>query len=338
MPVFSRLCWRRMKLAAASVALVACGEERARVGAAVPGDLFEAPSPWHKSVEGMTKSGASDTIIGWLGANGGWGTGIMRIDFSMEVLTADDSAPDMEFIPTDDFYQPDCEHVPFPIPPGGALEGEEGYACENDGDCHLLVVHGPRKKLYEMWRANIDGDTFYGGCAATWDLTKEYPANLRGEGCSSADAGGLPIAPMLFSADEVAEGAIEHAIRFILPNSRIRAGEYVHPATHSTLATKGGRDAPPYGTRLRLRADYPLDELPNEGARVVARAMQKYGMVLSDAGSIALTAQSDRFTSHSWSEMGMDSYSLEALEVSDFEVVDMGDPIPFESNCTLNPP
>ncbi|UQA55243.1 hypothetical protein [Polyangium aurulentum] len=327
-----------MKLAAATASLVACTDERSRLGSAVPGDLFGAPSPWHKSVEGMSKSGASDTIIYWLAANGGWGTGTMRIDFSMEVLTADKSTPEQEFIPTDDFYNPDCEHVRFPIPPGGAVEGEEGYACENDGDCHLLVVHGPKKKLFEMWRANIEGDTFYGGCAVTWDLSKEYPVNLRGEGCSSADAGGFPIAPMLFSADEVAKGTIEHAIRFILPNSRIRAGEYVHPATHSTLSTSGGRDAPPYGIRLRLRPDYPLDKLPNDGARVVARALQKYGMLLADAGNIALTAQSDRFTTHKWSEVGIDSYALEALEVTDFEVVDMGEPVPFESNCVLNPP
>ena len=30
--------------------------------------------------------------------------------------------------------------------------------------------------------------------------------------------------------------------------------------------------------------------------------------------------------------------ALEALEVTDFEVVDMGEPIPYESNCVLNPP
>jgi serine/threonine-protein kinase len=327
-----------MKLAAAMTSLVACGEERSRLGSATPGDLFEAPSPWQKSVEGMSKSGGSDTIIGWVAANGGWGTGTMRIDFSMEVLTADSGTPEQRFIPTDDFYSPDCAQFPFPIPAGGAVEGEEGYACENDGDCHLLVVHRSKKKLFEMWRANIDGDKFYGGCAVMWDLTKQYPPSLRGEGCSSADAGGFPIAPMLFSADEVAEGSIEHAIRFILPNNRIRADEYVHPATHSTLSTSGGRNAPPYGIRLRLRPDYPLEKLPNDGVRVVARALQKYGMLLADAGSIALTAQSDRFTTHKWSEVGIDSYALEALEVTDFEVVDMGDPIAWESTCTLNPP
>jgi serine/threonine-protein kinase len=227
--------------------------------------------------------------------------------------------------------------VPFRIVPGGAIEGEAGYECVSDGDCHLIVVHGPRKRLYEMWRANIVGGTFYGGCAVTWDLTKAYPPNLRGEGCTSADAGGFPIAAMLFSADEVAAGAIEHAIRFILPNDRIRDNVYVHPGTHSTGPTSGGPDAPPYGVRFRLRADYPLDTLPNEGARVVARALQKYGMLLADAGNIALTAQSDRFTTNKWADLNMDSYALADLQVTDFEVVDMGDPINWSGDCILNP-
>jgi serine/threonine-protein kinase len=143
---------------------------------------------------------------------------------------------------------------------------------------------------------------------------------------------------MLFSADEVAAGTIDHAIRFILPNPRIRDNVYVHPGTHSTGPTAGGPDAPPYGVRFRLRADYPLDSLPNEASRVVARALQKYGMFLADAGQIALTAQSDRFTTNKWSDVGLAPQDLAELQVTDFEVVDMGDPIVWSGDCVLNPP
>src|SRR5258705_13136452 len=100
-----------------------------------------------------------------------------------------------------------------------------------------------------MWRANI-GTSFTGGCAAVWDLARAYPATLRGDQCSSADAGGFPIASMLFSADEVASGTIDHAIRFILPNSRMRAGVYVRPASHAG-GPSGGANLPPYGVRFR---------------------------------------------------------------------------------------
>jgi serine/threonine-protein kinase len=89
--------------------------------------------------------------------------------------------------------------------------------------------------------------------------------------------------------------------------------------------------------RFRLRADYPLATLPSEGARVVARAMQRYGMLLADGGNIALTAASDRFTTHTWDEVGIDSHSLFGIQVTDMEVVDLGSPITLTYDCVRNP-
>src|SRR5690606_26562889 len=106
-----------------------------------------------------------------------------------------------------------------PIPEGGAIEGESGYACTSDGDCHLLVLDVAECRLYEMWRANLAAQGFRGGCLAAWDLTQSYSPTLRGDCCTSADAAGLPIAAHLCTADEIAAGRIEHAIRFILPNA-----------------------------------------------------------------------------------------------------------------------
>ena len=122
----------------------------------------------------------------------------------------------------------------------------------------------------------------------------------------------------------------------MLPNSRTRSGAYVRPATHAG-APRGGANLPPYGARFRLRSDFPLASLPSEGARVIARAMQRYGMILSDGGNIALTAQSDRFTTHKWSEVGVDSHSLTGIQVSDMEVVGMGATIPLTYDCVRNP-
>jgi serine/threonine-protein kinase len=260
----------------------------------------------------------------------------MQIDFSLQVLQADANTPMLDFTKTGDFYEGDCDFVKFPVPPGGAIEGEGGYACTQDGDCHLLVVHRAQKKLFEMWRANIASGVFNGGCAAVWDLTKAYPDDLRGDDCTSADAGGFPITAMLFNADEVAKGSIDHALRFILPNSRIRHLVYVHPATHSTNPTSGGPSAPPYGVRMRLRADFPLASLPNEGARVIARALQRYGMFLADGGNIPLTGQDDRFTTAKWSQLGVDSHSLYAIQVGDMEVVELGALHTWAGNCTRN--
>ncbi|HEY2744837.1 MAG TPA: hypothetical protein VGL86_09450 [Polyangia bacterium] len=292
--------------------------------------LFPSTAPWYTDITNAPKDSQSDLAIAALQSKGGWGNGKMQIDFSITVQHANASTPMMSFTPTSDFYSPDCDDVAMPVPTGGSLEGEDGYACTMDGDCHLLVIHDTQKKVYEMWRANITGGTFNGGCLAVWDLTKDYVPHGRGEGCTSADAGGFPMTALLFDADEVAAGAINHAIRFILPNDRIGKGSYVHPATHLTNADASttAPNSPPYGARLRLRPDYPVSSLPSTGAKVVARALMKYGMILSDGGNVALTATSDKYTTHKWTGV-LSGNDLSALQVTDFVMVDGGARIPF---------
>jgi serine/threonine-protein kinase len=306
------------------------------------GGLFQAQEPWNTPVDQAQLDPSSDTIIQWLADNGGWGNGnVFQIDLSLNIQYAGPTTPMVTFVQPGGPCTPDCDPVTtFPVPPGGAVEGNTGYACEGGGDCHLLVVDQANNKLYEMWEAFSppDPNVFNTGSGAfIWDLTKAYPPSLRGDGCTSADAGGFPIAAMLFTADEVYAKQISHAIRFILPNARIRGGGvYVHPGTHTTGATSGGSDAPPYGVRLRLRADFPLDSLPSAGAQVVARAMQKYGLFLADGGNIALTAANDAFTTHAWTDVDVDSHSLNGIQVTDMEVVDMGTPV-ADNGCVRNP-
>lgn len=293
---------------------------------------FSNTSVWYEDVSEAPLDAQSADVIAWLANNGGWGTGEMRIDFSIEVLRADADTPYRSFIPTDDHFSPDCDLDDVPVPAGGVLEGESGYECESDGDCHLIVVDESTDMLYEMWRANIVGDQFFGGCLTVWDLARDYDTNPRGADCTSADAAGFPIASLLFTPDEVQAGSIDHAIRFILPNARIRNRTYVSPATHSTGATSGTTSAPPYGARFRLRADFPLETLLSEGARVVARAMQRHGMFLSDAGNIALTAQSDRFSEVKWEGL-LNTRDLDTISVTDFEMIEAGERFTFTGDC-----
>lgn len=298
------------------------------------GPYFPAGAFWDQDVSGANPASNSDAIIASLRGAGGWGNGdTFQIDFSFDVLRVDGATPAKRmFDPTDDFYDPDCDAIPMPVPANGNLEGETGYECTTDGDCHLLVWAPDEKRLYEMWRANIVGDQFDGGCLAAWDTSSNYGPTGRGEQCTSADAAGFPIAPLLFTADEVAAGEIDHAIRFILPNDRIRRG-YVRPATHGTNTT-GDANAPYYGVHLRLRADYPVETLP-AGAQVVARALQTYGMYHADGGNIALTAQSDRYTTAKWDTL-LEPRDLAALEVEDFDVIDHGAPIELTFDCVRN--
>ncbi|MBN1771706.1 MAG: hypothetical protein JXB32_10620, partial [Deltaproteobacteria bacterium] len=148
------------------------------------GHYFPPGAIWTQDVYDTAAAGNSAATIAALRAAGGWGNGdVFQIDFSIEVLHDDGTAPMRTFTATDDFFDPDCDLAPMPVPPGGALEGEDGYECASDGDCHLIVHRGTQ--LYEMWRANIVGTDFDGGCLAIWDLSRVYGTNGRGAQCTS---------------------------------------------------------------------------------------------------------------------------------------------------------
>ena len=89
------------------------------------------------------------------------------------------------------------------------------------------------------------------------------------------------------------------------------------------------------GARFRLKASFDMSKL-TPAAQVVARAMQKYGMFLSDGGNIALTAQNDADTTAKYADMDFGPRDLQDLKVTDFEVVDMGTPIRLTSDCVRN--
>jgi hypothetical protein len=215
------------------------------------------------------------------------------------------------------------------------MEGSDSYQCNVDAsDCHLIVLDRSQDKLYEAWGASEADSKVTAKFMAVWDLDRVYPPSGRGDQCTSADAAGFPIAPLLFNADELATGSIDHAIRFILPNRRIRANVFVHPATHAG-APRGPDTAPPYGAHFRLKASFDTSKL-NPAAQVVARAMQKYGMFLSDGGDVALTAQSDRDTKARYADVDFDTHSLWPLKVTDFEVLDLGTPIRLTDACVRN--
>jgi serine/threonine-protein kinase len=225
-----------------------------------------------------------------------------------------------------------------PIPPGGNAEGTADYNCDSaNQDCHLLVYQGSR--LYELYKANIpngqaSGDPLTATCEVVWDLTHDYwqPGTpySRGDQCTSADAAGMPMAPLLATGAELQAGTVPHALRFTLPNGRIRSGVYLHPGTHAGNPT-GYSSMPAYVSRFRLRSDFDMSSLPNDAARAVARALQVYGMFLDDGGNVPLTLDQS-------AAPYLGSHDLQALAVTDFEIVASPDPPVTKTNeCQRTP-
>src|SRR5438132_9633551 len=87
---------------------------------------------------------------------------------------------------------------------------------------------------------------------------------------TSADAAGLPIFPGLVRYDEVAAGAIQHALRFTVPTTQ---KAFTPPASH-WASTTTDPNAPPMGLRLRLKANFDITRFSPQN-QVILAALKK---------------------------------------------------------------
>ena len=197
-------------------------------------------------------------------------------------------------------YADESDRGPYPIPAGVHVEG--------GSDRHAILVDRSSCRLYELYALRREGGRWHAGSGAIWSLRSN---RLRPAGWTSADAAGLPILPGLARYDEVASGAIHHALRFTAPRTR-RA--YVWPARHFASDSTDPR-LPPMGLRLRLKASFDTRPFPPQ-ARVVLVALKRYGMLLADNGSSwYVSGAPDR----RWSNDQL--HTLARVRGSDFEVV-----------------
>jgi hypothetical protein len=209
-------------------------------------------------------------------------------------------------------YSDESDPGPMPIPLDVHIEG--GSAANPDpssGDRHVLVLRQGDCRLFELYNTERTADGFRVSSSAVWDLTTNH---TRPAGWTSADAAGLPILPGLLKYEEVSADRLHHALRFTIP--RVRRA-YTAPASHC-----GQHDdpaLPPYGTRVRLRADFPLDAYTGD-ARVILAAMQRYGLILADQGSAWYVTG----TTHPGWEDALDQLRELRVRGSDFEVLASG--------------
>lgn len=172
-------------------------------------------------------------------------------------------------------YGSESDKGKYKIPLKSPIEGGKN----GDGDRHTLGVDTGECKLYELYRAFPDKKhkRWKAEGGAIWDLTSP---GLRTDTFTSADAAGLPIFPGLVRYEEVAAGAINHAIRVTFAVTR---DAYIHPASHCAGATNDP-DAPAMGQRFRLKSSYDISGITGQSAPI-AKAMQQYGFINADNGS-----------------------------------------------------
>jgi hypothetical protein len=116
-----------------------------------------------------------------------------------------------------------------------------------------------------------------------------FPTTAEGYKFGTA-ATGLALLAGLITIAEQRQGAINHAVHIALPQTR--RSVWVHPAQR-TDGEETDPNAIPEGATFRLPEDLNLDQIDMDPyARMVARAIQKYGMVVRDtAGAVVLYAE-----------------------------------------------
>jgi hypothetical protein len=270
--------------------------------------VFPAENAWNQDISQAPLRGNSAAIISSIQSNGG-----TRLhpdfgenpDYGIPFVVVPGGQPLVPITYT--AYGDESDPGPFPVPLDAPVEG----GADSDGDRHVLVVRAETCDLFELYRAFRSGSGWRADSGARFDLRS---GALRPLGWTSADAAGLPILPGLVRFEEVAAGEIRHAVRVTF--SRTRRG-YVLPATHFA-SSSDSVDLPPMGARLRLSASFDTSRLTGQ-ARVIAVAMQRYGLIVADNGSNWFFQGAP---SAGWNDDDLNQ--LKSISGSNFEVVDTG--------------
>ena len=229
-------------------------------------------------------------------------------------------------------YASESDPGPMPIPANALIEG---YPAPGDGDRHVLVLDQGGCWLYELYYAHTKDGEWSADSSAIWDMTIN---EQRPYTWTSADAAGLTVFVGLERYDEVAAGAINHAVRFTLPTTQ---EAFTPPASHWASSVTDP-NAPPMGMRMRLKASFDISGF-SPANQVILTALKQYGMILADNGSaIYISGMPDS----NWNNN--DLGNLKSITASDFDVVQMDEiytpsnvptgPAPTVTSFTANPP
>jgi hypothetical protein len=292
---------------AATALLTGSSAQALRLPAAPRCPVFPPNNAWNQRVDKLPVAADSAQLIASIGldspvhadfGSGTWDGGPIGIPFDVVSRTTPRTRVSFD-------YADESDRVRYPIPRHVHIEG----GSHATGDRHAILVDKSACRVYELYDLQHTAHGWTAGSGAVWSLRSNH---LRPAGWTSADAAGLPIFPGLARWDEVARGVIDHALRFTAPRTR-RA--FVYPARHYA-SSSSDPSLPPMGLRVRLKASVNVASFPPQ-ARVVLRALQRYGMILADNGSPwYVSGAPDRHWSND------DLHSLGRLTGADFEVVD----------------
>jgi hypothetical protein len=153
--------------------------------------------------------------------------------------------------------------------------------ASSDSDGPMEIIDRSRRCVYDFSQATRAAD-------GSWTASGAAVFRLDGTGIHrpwAIRASGFSLGAGLIRPAEVRAGVIKHALLVALP---MTSPAFVSPAT-----TSDGHDpnGVPMGSHLQLDPRFDVTQLPR-GQRLIARAMQRYGVYVGDTSSaITLFAQ-----------------------------------------------
>ncbi|MBA3913197.1 MAG: hypothetical protein H0X25_04955 [Acidobacteriales bacterium] len=279
------------------------------IGASLNGYIpFPADNLWNQDISTAAVDPNSDAIVNFIGS-----TVTLHPDFGSGLYNGSTSGIPYVVVSGQAFvnvkytaYGSESDPGPMPVPANAPIEG---YPKPGTGDRHVLVLDRDNCWLYELYSSYAQKNgTWNAASGAVWDMMAD---EQRPYTWTSADAAGLPVFPGLARYDEVAAGAINHALRFTLQYSK---EAFTPPASH-WASNSTDTLAAPMGMRMRLKASFDISTYPPQ-SKVILAALQKYGMIMADNGSsMYISGTPDQHWNND------DLNALKGVPTSAFEVV-----------------
>ena len=208
-------------------------------------------------------------------------------------------------------------------------------------DAQMIIIDPSTGTEWDLWQASFDG--------MSWSVSNGSVYNVNWDGMPpryGSRGAGVPYLAGLIRPWEIAAGRVDHALAFGYPSPR--ASRCVWPAS-KTDGEASDAYAIPEGARLQLDPRFTDEDFRSWGldrtGRIIARAMQEYGMFLIDVSGrpkiYVENLEANPYALASWSDpaLRLAADTVAAIPVSGLRVLKLPDAYwsgatsPAHGNC-----
>jgi hypothetical protein len=281
---------RMRRLVTAIVGIVAVGAA-AGLGAqaiARPGSVtrtgpayraFDADSWWNTPLRGAPRSRISRQILHYMRTAPDAGGGCLRLAgtegnrWGQPVFWAGPGDPEFDIAGQP---EPELRHLRIPVNAEAAATSDAAMTVFDRSRGYVVALTGAHYSSSGGWSARGATVTYLRSNGLHWRLARSDDRRNRGSHRGNNGA------TMMARYDEVAAGAIRHVLK--VSSGPETSTRWAFPMVGSDGDTTNPA-APVQGQRFRIKRSVDLEALHlRPQAKIIARALQRYGMYIGDNG------------------------------------------------------